>query len=217
MMLKKYLSPVLLCVFIVIISIFSFTYIDIQELIKHLETLPKEIMMLGNIGLIILQIVLAFLPGEPLELASGYLFGAMGGTVICLIASFIGTFIVYYLVRLFKYSIINKMFKKEKVDEVVRMLSTKKSQLGTFLLFLIPGSPKDIMTYVVSLSDIQIGKWLLIATIGRIPSIITSTFLSNSLREGNVLVAGIIFVITMFMVAIGVVYYKKMVNEEVSL
>ena len=74
------------------------------------------------IALIALQIFLAFLPGEPLELASGYIFGSFQGTIVCLIGSMIGTIIVYYLARIFQHSIIDKMFDQSKVAEVKKII-----------------------------------------------------------------------------------------------
>lgn len=80
--------------------------------------------------------------------------------------------------------------------------------------FLIPGSPKDIMTYLVSLTDIDIKQWLLLTTIGRIPSIVTSTYLMGALRDGNIVLAVSIFAVTVILVITGAVYYKKIVNSN---
>lgn len=83
-----------------------------------------------------------------------------------------------------------------------------------FLIFLIPGSPKDLMTYVVSLSNIALWKWLLLTTVGRIPSIITSTFMSGSIKEGNYLMAIVILIVTLALVGAGGYMYKKMKEES---
>lgn len=83
-----------------------------------------------------------------------------------------------------------------------------------FLIFLIPGSPKDLMTYVVSLSNIALWKWLLLTTVGRIPSIITSTFMSGSIKEGNYLMAIVILIVTIALVGAGGYMYKKMKEES---
>lgn len=83
-----------------------------------------------------------------------------------------------------------------------------------FLIFLIPGSPKDLMTYVVSLSNIALWKWLLLTTVGRMPSIITSTFMSGSIKEGNYLMAIVILIVTLALVGAGGYMYKKMKEES---
>ncbi|MCB5484575.1 VTT domain-containing protein, partial [Blautia faecis] len=81
---------------------------DFNDVIYEIETLPYFTKVSAMIALIALQIFLAFLPGEPLELASGYIFGSFQGTIVCLIGSMIGTIIVYYLARIFQHSIIDK-------------------------------------------------------------------------------------------------------------
>lgn len=186
--------------------------LDIDTIIGSVEQLPYPIKASALIGMIALQVFLAFLPGEPLELASGYLFGAWQGTLICLIGSAIGTVLVYVIVRQLRRRVIYAMFSKEKVDGVCRIIESKQSMLALFLFFLLPGTPKDIMTYVGSLGNIKLIQWVMITSVGRIPSIITSTFLSDYLKQGNMVMACIVFVITIVLCAIGMIYYKHM-NE----
>lgn len=166
------------------------------------------------IFIVTLQIFIAFIPGEPIELASGYMFGSVWGTVVCIIGSFIGTIIVYYLVKKFGMKIVRLMFKKEQIDKVQGIFENKKSLMGIFILFLIPGTPKDIMTYLVSMSNVKLYKWLIITTIGRIPSIVTSTFITGSIKEQNYFLAVIIGVITVFLVVFGFFYYKRLNNTS---
>lgn len=194
------------------ITIYTIKYINIDQVIGSIATLPFVIKVITMIGLIALQIFLAFLPGEPLELASGYIFGSFQGTLVCLAGSMIGTIIVYYLARMFQHSIIDKMFNQDKVAEVKQLFSSKKSKFWLFIIFLIPGTPKDVITYLVSLSDIDLKQWLLLTTVGRIPSIVTSTYLTGSLKEGNIMLALLILVVTIILVIGGTIYYKKIIN-----
>lgn len=211
--LKKTNLFIILLIFLSFMTIYILSNYQIDEIIKQIKLLPYLIKVLAMISLIALQIFLAFLPGEPLELASGYIFGSFEGTIICLIGSMIGTVIVYYLARLFQYTIIDKMFSASQIAEVQKLFSSKKSKFWLFVILLIPGSPKDIITYLVSLGDIELKHWVLLATIGRIPSIVTSTYLVGSLKEGKIILAGFIFLITIILVVGGAIYYKKIVNS----
>lgn len=211
--LKKTNLFIILLIFLSFMTIYTLSNYQIDEIIKQIKLLPYFIKVLAMISLIALQIFLAFLPGEPLELASGYIFGSFEGTIICLIGSMIGTVIVYYLARLFQYTIIDKMFSASQIAEVQKLFSSKKSKFWLFVILLIPGSPKDIITYLVSLGDIELKHWVLLATIGRIPSIVTSTYLVGSLKEGKIILAGFIFLITIILVVGGAIYYKKIVNS----
>ena len=160
-----------------------FGSIDMNQISRMLEDIPHGLREILMIVLIAAQIFLAFLPGEPLELAAGFLFGSVGGTLLCLVGSLLGTALVYLLVQRYGKRLVTVFFKQEQLNEFTGVLKKRNSMLWIFLLFLIPGTPKDIMTYVVSLSNIALGKWLLLTTVGRIPSIVTSTFLSC--RSGN--------------------------------
>lgn len=208
---------ILLGVFTIVLAItgvYALFNMDMEGLLAQIKALPMVMKYMVMILLTSMQIFLAFLPGEPLELASGYLFGAWQGTAVCLIGSFLGTAIVYGLVQIFRHSIIDKMFDQTKVEEVGSLFTTRKGMFWVFVLFLIPGSPKDVMTYIVSLGNISLIKWLLLTTAGRIPSVVTSTFLSGSLKDGNVILAVMIGVITLLLVLFGTICYKKILKTN---
>lgn len=201
-------------IFLMIITIFTSLCIDINQLISYVKALPAFYMAVAFMSLISLQIVFAFLPGEPLELASGYLFGSWLGTFICLVGSLIGTCIVYFIVKILKRNIIDMMFKNEKVEEVIQLFSSNKGLFWIFILFLIPGTPKDIMTYVASMGNIDFKIWLILTTVGRIPSVVTSTFLAESLKNGEIWSTVNICIITVILVITGMIVYRKMTKSE---
>lgn len=201
-------------IFLMIITIFTSLYIDINQLISYVKALPAFYMAVALMSLISLQIVFAFLPGEPLELATGYLFGSWLGTFICLVGSLIGTCIVYFIVKILKRNIIDMMFKNEKVEEVIQLFSSNKGLFWIFILFLIPGTPKDIMTYVASMGNIDFKIWLILTTVGRIPSVVTSTFLAESLKNGEIWSTVNICIITVILVITGMIVYRKMTKSE---
>lgn len=183
-----------------------------EELIQRIEALPVGIEEMILVVLILLQIVIAFLPGEPLELAAGYLFGGFKGTVLCLLGAFLGTAAIYFLMEKCGVRLITKMFSQEKVRKMQKIFKRKKTQMWIFILFLIPGTPKDLMTYVMPLTDVSFSKWLLIATFGRIPSIITSTYFAGSLRRCDLTSAVTIGIITIVTFVGGTIYYNRVIN-----
>ena len=186
---------------------------DMNQIARLLEDIPHGLREILMIVLIAAQIFLAFLPGEPLELAAGFLFGSVGGALLCLVGSLLGTMLVYLLVQRYGKRLVSVFFKQEQLNEFTGVLKKRNSMLWIFLLFLIPGTPKDIMTYIVSLSNIALGKWLLLTTVGRIPSIVTSTFLSGSLKEGNFIMAAGVAVATILLVIAGGFAYKRMKED----
>lgn len=213
---KKKIALISIISIAVLVLLGIFFTLDINKILEYAKSMPHGIKELFMILIVTLQIFIAFIPGEPIELAAGYMFGSVWGTIICLVGSFLGTIVVYYLVKTFGSKVINLMFKKEQIKKVEGLFEKKKNLMWIFILFLIPGTPKDVMTYLVSLTNIKLYRWLIVTTIGRIPSIITSTFITGSIREQNYLMAIIVGVITVFLVVFGFFYYKKLNNTSKS-
>ena len=164
-----------------------------------------------------LQTVFAIIPGEPLEIASGVLFGSIKGCLLCLIGSLSGTVCVYFLVKKFGKSLIDKIVGSEKVNKLKFLHDEKKLDWIVFLLFFIPGTPKDILTYFVPLTKMKPLNFFLISTIARIPSVVSSTVVGGNISSGNYFFSIIVFGITAIISTIGFLihnYILKRKSEE---
>lgn len=162
------------------------------------------------------QVVFAFLPGEPLELAAGYAFGFVEGTLLCLVASALGTAAVMALVRTFGVRMVALFFPPEKISSLRWLRDSCRFELLLFLVFLIPGTPKDLLTYVAGLGKSPIGRIVAITTVGRIPSIVSSTLAAGAFGDGNYVGAAIVTALTLVLVAIGVIAYRALAAREQS-
>ena len=162
-----------------------FGSIDMNQISRMLEDIPHGLREILMIVLIAAQIFLAFLPGEPLELAAGFLFGSVGGTLLCLVGSLLGTALVYLLVQRYGKRLVTVFFKQEQLNEFTGVLKKRNSMLWIFLLFLIPGTPKDFLAYAVGLTPLSLLTWIRITVIARFPPIIMATLGGNLLSSGN--------------------------------
>ncbi|MBR7143070.1 MAG: TVP38/TMEM64 family protein [Clostridia bacterium] len=164
---------------------------------------------LAFLGMTVLQVVVAFVPGEPLELAAGYAFGFWEGTLLCVLGILIGSSAVFFTVRRFGRTAVELFFPAEKIDSL-RFLQNKKRLLGlTFLLFFIPGTPKDLLTYFVGLTPIKPLYFLLIACLARLPSVITSTLSGHAFGDKDYLFAVILLACTVAISLLGMLIYRK--------
>ena len=161
------------------------------------------------------QVVFAFLPGEPLELAAGYAFGFWEGTLWCLVASALGTAAVMLLVRSFGMHIVGLFFSPEKITSLKWLQDSRRFELLLFLCFLIPGTPKDLLTYVAGLGSSSIGRIVALTTAGRIPSIVSSTLAAGAFGDGNYVGAAAVVVLTVALAGIGVLAYRKLAAKSV--
>lgn len=166
------------------------------------------------VALITFQIVVAVLPGEPLELGAGYAFGFWEGTALCLAAGLVGAVIVVVLVRTLGMRVVELFFSREKNDSMKWLQDSARFELVMFLCFLIPGTPKDIMTYIAGLTKCPLWRIALIATVGRIPSIVSSTMAAGFAAEGNWVATAAVVALTVAFVALGVGAYAVIVRRE---
>lgn len=170
--------------------------------------------VLAYIGITVMQILIAFIPGEPLEIAAGYAFGIFKGTLLCMAATSLGSIIVLVLVRKFGIKLVEIFFSKEKIESLKFLHSSEKRTLIVAIIFIVPGTPKDLLCYFAGLTDIPLPLLLTICTIGRFPSIITSTVGGDALSSHNFLFAVIVFAGTLLLSLGGILLYNKLKGKN---
>ena len=168
------------------------------------------------VGMVVLQVIVAFIPGEPIELAAGYAFGFLEGSLLTLAGFLIGSWLVFILVRKFGVKLVEVFFPPEKILEFSFLKNPKKTKTIAFLLMLIPGTPKDFLSYFAGLTQLNVKQWLLIVTIGRLPSLISSTATGAAAGQKNYILSGIVLGITMLLTVAGIVYYRYICKQQRS-
>lgn len=159
----------------------------------------------------VFQIIFAVIPGEPIEVIGGVLYGPWGGLLACEAGALIGTVLVYYLVKCLGYSFINSMIRIKDTNKFKFLHNNKKLNLIVFILFFIPGTPKDVLTYLIPLTEIKPLQYFAITTVARIPSIITSTFAGSAIDNGQWLEMILIFAITGAVAILGIIFNDKII------
>jgi uncharacterized membrane protein YdjX (TVP38/TMEM64 family) len=140
----------------------------------------------------IVRVVVAIIPGEPVELLGGMLFGATMGTIYSLSGVILGSISVLFLVE--KYGDRLFFLKWKKIQKWKWLKDRKKSEVFIFLLFLTPCTPKDILTYLVPLYiDVNKAKFILLVSLARLPSLLTSSIAGASIMSGNFRTAALIY------------------------
>jgi uncharacterized membrane protein YdjX (TVP38/TMEM64 family) len=163
-------------------------------------------------GLQIVQIVIAFIPGGPVEVISGMLYGTWGGALICLVGCAVATSLVFTISRRFGKPLLYKFFGKEKIDNLAFLQDSKKIETVAFVLFLIPGTPKDMLTYISGVSGISLPKFLIITLIARAPATLVSAMAGESMMQGQWAVTITIFVVAAIIGLLGIRYGDRVMN-----
>ncbi len=166
------------------------------------------------LGLQCLQVVVAFIPGEIIELGAGYAYGTLQGLIICLVGVAASSSIVFLLVKKIGTPMVETFISREKMNQLTFLKDENKLKRLTFWLFFIPGTPKDVLTYFVGLTDMSLMQFLSITLIARIPSIISSTVCGQMLGDKDYVTAGIVFAVTGIISILGYYLYNKFVNSK---
>lgn len=229
---KRYIKYTFWILTVLIVGIFLLhfaptiiAYIDYYTEPQNLQNIQNFLKSFGQKGwfvfliMQIIKVIVAIIPGEPIELIAGAMFGSIGGLVTCMIGNVIGSIIVFYLVKRFGIRFANFFANSEKIKKLSFLHNSKKLELLIFIIFFLPGTPKDILTYFAPLTSINPIKYFLIVAFARIPSILTSTITGANIVEGKFKMAIIVFAIATIISIIGyfihsaiVKYHEK--NEE---
>ena len=164
---------------------------------------------LAFVGMVAVQIVVAFIPGEPLEIAAGYAFGAWEGTLLCMLGAGVGGMAVFLLARKLGVRAVEAFVPREKIDSLGFVRDARRLTLWMWILFLIPGTPKDALAYVAGLTRMRLRTWALITTVARVPSIVTSTLGGDALGAGQIGVAAAVLGATALAAVAGALLWRR--------
>ena len=164
--------------------------------------------------IMIVQVFVAFIPGEALEIAAGYAFGALKGSILCLVGEALGGILVFLFIKHFGVKAVELFFSLEKLRSLRFLQNPKKRDILFFLLFLLPGTPKDLLCYFAGLTEISTASWICIQLLGRIPSILTSTLGGDALGSEKYWIAAIVLAATAVISSLGLAVYHRFSIQE---
>lgn len=211
---KAALSAFLVCLAAVAVVLFILYREQVIRMMtdpKYARDLIRSVQPYGALVYVAvqaIQIIIVVIPGEPLELAAGYAFGAVTGSLLCLLGESIGSIIVLLLVRRYGHSIALHFFSQERLDKLKFLHYSPKKLLIFSIIFILPGSPKALLCYFAGLTDIDIHKLMIICTLGRIPAIVTSTIGGNAIGEKQYVLAAVLFLVTAALSAASIALYN---------
>lgn len=218
---RKILSAVSLIAFVIILVLLTILFTRVfAPYLQSSEEFHAFLESYGWRGRFILfglqcaQIVIALIPGEIVELGAGYAYGAIEGTLICLGGIALSSSLIFLLTKKIGTPLVEMFISREKIRELRFINSEKKLKRLVFLLFFIPGTPKDVLTYFVGLTNLQLSQFLAITLVARIPSVLSSTICGQYLGKEDYLTAAIVYAITAAISAIGYLIYNKVIQRR---
>jgi len=195
---------------IVLIGIPFYVFYNQRELLQTFDSLEsvtsfllayKSASAFAYVGSQILQIAIFIIPGQAIQLAGGYLFSFWLGFLLTFAGILLGTILTFYLARILGKDAVHLMVGEEKTRHYIEKLNSKRSLIIIFIIYLIPGIPKDAVTYIAGVSDIEVRAFVLISMLGRLPAMIGGVMIGSMLSDGSYL--GVILLTIAFCIFFG--------------
>lgn len=228
---KKKIKIFKILLMAVVLTLFIGITVYLFPVMKNLSTVEGQVAfkekvdnsgmmgMLSLFGLQIAQIFLIIVPGEPIEILAGMCYGGLWGTVFIMVSAAIISITIYLLVRKFGRKFVYDFCDEKKVSKIENsklFQNPKKIELIMLVLFLIPGTPKDLLVYVAGLLPIKPIKFILISTFARFPSVITSTLAGDRLSIGDWKMSIMLYIAILILVAIVVLIINKFDKDKIT-
>lgn len=182
------------------------------------DILIQDVRSMGVLGVLallavqLLQVVVAFIPGEVVQMAAGMMYGPWLGALIIVVGCAISSAFVYFIVHKLGAPLVQAMVPSRYLGKFRRFEETGKLNVIVFILFLIPGLPKDVFTYLVPLTDMKLRPFLVLTTVARIPGIVVSTYAADGLLDGRIVESIVIFAILAVVALVGILMRDRIIN-----
>lgn len=217
---KNLVCKTLLILLVVSMVILLAKYLpNILELTMSLDKFRNYIVSLGGLGSLVfigfqvLQTVIAPIPGEIIQVAGGYIYGVPLGLIYSIAGMMLGAIIAFYFTRMIGGSFIEKLLNKENSKWMKDIMDSKKFSVILFIVFLVPGLPKDFLIYVAGLTPIKPLKFFGILLISRFPWLLASVSIGSNLHNGNYTSTIIVSLIAIVSFILGMLYKDKLINK----
>ncbi len=180
-----------------------------KELIKSYGSLG----WLVAFGIQVLQVIVSPIPGEVVELGMGICFGWFWGAVLCLVGSALGSVIIMLIVKKVGIKMVQLFVSVDKINELRFINSERKLNSLVFILYVLPGTPKDPLIFFFGLTRIGIIEFTVISTLARIPSVITSTVGGKLFIDGHLIGAVVVIAVTAVISLAGMILYQRILRR----
>ena len=185
-------------------------YQDHQEFKKTISSYGAYA-PLAYILLQIIQVIIAPIPGGAIEFLGGVLFGVKAGFIFSMIGLLIGSWIAFNLARIFEKIAVEK-FVSEQTRKKFDYLVEHEGVILSFILFLLPGFPKDALCYILGLTPMHLGIFLIISTIGRIPGTLIATLQGAKAFDHQYYTFGILLGASALVILVFYIYHGEIHN-----
>lgn len=181
---------------------------DFDDIISYLQSYKLESIPI-YIGIQVLQIVISVIPGQFFNLAAGYLYTFFPALLFSVVGAFIGTLLSFTLAKVLGSDFVHLFFGREKTQEYVKKLNSKKAYTIVFFIYLIPGIPKDVVSYAAGVSEMKLKPFMFLSLVGRLPGMMGSIMIGSMWHKEEYIGMIILAVIAAAAFILCIIFRKK--------
>lgn len=202
----------------IVVAIPLYIYFYQQDFIRQFESFEDIIAYLEKyrfesifiyIGIQVLQIIISIIPGQAFQFAAGYLYGFIPGLAFSVIGAFLGTLISFYLAKVLGKDAVHLFFGQERTSHFIKRLNSKRAYTIVFLIYLIPGLPKDVVSYAAGVSEMKFKAFIAFSMAGRIFGMAGSLLIGAFYFKEHYIGMGIIAAVAVVAFILCIIYRKK--------
>jgi uncharacterized membrane protein YdjX (TVP38/TMEM64 family) len=216
---KKYIVNGL--IWTIVTAVLIIIYIEFSKkftVFRDPDELKRLILSFGNYSIIafialqMIQVIIFFIPGEVVQVAGGYIFGPIVGGIASAVGIILGSVVAYVIAKLFGKKYINKLIEKHNLIKMKKILDAGSNNIVIFIIYFIPGIPKDILVYVAGISNVTLSNFIVYSSAGRLPWIITSAMFGHGIHNGDYVSMIVIGIISGALFLVGILKGHKIID-----
>lgn len=158
------------------------------------------------------QVIVCILPGQPIQIAGSYMFGIPGAMITSLVGAAIGVMVSFVISRLLGRSALQVLFGEDRIEYYSEKLNSSRGLLIVFLVYLIPGIPKDLMSYAAGISEIRFVPFIIVSTVGRAPGMMGSILLGYFYRNNDMTAIAILLAVSLLITVICIIKRRDILD-----
>jgi uncharacterized membrane protein YdjX (TVP38/TMEM64 family) len=169
---------------------------------------------LAFIAIQALQVIISPFPGEVTGPVGGALFGTLWGLIYSTIGLTIGTLVCFWVGRKWGEPLVRPWLSEHHWNRLSFIIEAEGAIIA-FILYLIPGFPKDIISYLFGISPMPFWIFAVVSTLGRLPGTWMSSYFGAHVADQQYIYA-LILAALVVAVCLPIYYYRDRILTRLS-
>ncbi len=215
----RYISLAVFLLIITLLTVKAYPYVkgldfrneeDREKLLSLFDRFDTFWSIIVFVLLQALQVVIAIIP--PIQIVGGMMFGWFFGAIFSFAGVMLGTFVIFLLVRFLGRPIVEAFVSDKHLEKFAFLNDEDKLIRILIVLYVIPGVPKDVLSYIVPLTKIKRRDFFMYVMPFRIPAVLLSALFGQSLMSGSYVLMIVLICVFVLIAVLGFVFREKIIT-----